>query len=113
MAGRAAQRPRPVASLSLHAVDDPATQRALEQTQDAVRALQSDRKRVAVTADLTVGRNIVRHALGRPVIGYTLTPTTADASFAHAIDITNPHSDREVWITVVGVAQPGARIEVW
>lgn len=40
MAGRAIRRPGTVASLTLHQVDDPATQRAFDQTQDAVQDLQ-------------------------------------------------------------------------
>lgn len=113
MAGRVALRPRSRPALSVMNVDDPATQRAIEQTQDAVQVLQSERKRVAVMTDLIVGTNVIRHQLGRDVVGYTLTPTVADATFAHAIDETNPRPDLELWITIVGAAQPRARIEVW
>jgi hypothetical protein len=113
MAGRAVRRPGSVSVLSVAAVSDPATQRALEQTQDAVQNLQATPKRVVVQADLVVGTNIVPHGLGRRANGYTLTPTVANATFAHAIDDENPDPDREIWVTVIGVAQPGARIEVW
>jgi hypothetical protein len=113
MAGRAVIRPGSVSVLSVAAVSDPATQRALEQTQDAVQALQATPKRVVVQADLVVGTNIVRHALGRRVNGYSLTPTVANATFAHAIDDANPTPELEVWIAVIGVAQPGARLEIW
>lgn len=40
MAGRAPERPRPVEVLSVANVSDPATQRALEQMQDAIQRLQ-------------------------------------------------------------------------
>lgn len=113
MAGRAVQRMRASAALSFDAVSDPATQRALEQTQTAVQQLQSERARDVRIADLVVGTNIVRHGLGRAATGYTLTATTADAAFAHAIDATNPRPEREIWVVVVGVAQPGARLEIW
>lgn len=113
MAGRAVQRIARVQVLSVAAVADKPTQRALEQTQDAVQQLQSVPKRSAVMVDLVVGTNIVRHGLGRPVLGYTLVPTVADATFAHALDEANPHPDLEVWITVIGVAQSRARVEVW
>jgi hypothetical protein len=102
-----------VAVLSVANVEDKPTQRALEQTKDAVQALQSVRKRDVVMVDLVVGTNIIRHGLGRDVTGYTLVPTVADATFAHALDETNPNPQREVWILVVGVAQPRARLEVW
>ena len=113
MAGRAIQRPRHVAVLSVSTVSDPPTQRALEQIQDAVQKQQAVRQRDAVIVDLIVGTNVVRHGLGRPVLGYTLVPTVADATFAHALDESNPHPELEVWITVIGVAQPRARVEAW
>lgn len=79
----------------------------------AVRDLQLVGKRVVVTANLVVGTNRIAHGLGRSCVGYTLTPTTANASFAHAINTTNPRPDLEVWITVIGVAQTAATIEVF
>jgi hypothetical protein len=81
--------------------------------EQAVQQLQSPRSRDVVTFDLVIGSNHVRHSLGRDVVGYSLTATVADASFAHAIDATNPIPGREVWIDVIGAAQPGARIEVF
>lgn len=113
MAGRAIQRPRAVQSLSLPSVGDEATQRALDALDVAIQRLQAGRSRQVVTADLVVGTNEVQHGLGRPAAGYTLVPTVADATFAHAIDDTNPHPEREIWVVVVGVAQPGARLEIW
>lgn len=73
------------------------------------RTALRDRKR----ADLVVGQNRIVHGLGRAVEGYSITPTVADATFAHCLDETNPHPELEVWITVVGVDQPKARIEIW
>jgi hypothetical protein len=34
-------------------------------------------------------------------------------TFSHAIDRENPRPDLTVWITVIGVAQPKALIEVY
>ena len=113
MAGRAPQRPRSVSSLTVASVDDEATQRALDQITAAVAKLQAKRDRDARTVDLAIGTNRVPHGLARPVLGYTITPTVASAAFAHAIDMTNPRPQLEVWITVVGADQPGARIEVY
>lgn len=48
MAGRAIRRPGTVASLTLHQVDDPATQRAFDQTQDAVQNAQALLRRQAL-----------------------------------------------------------------
>lgn len=113
MSGRAAQRPRPVPSLSIPSVDDEATQRAFDALASSVQQLQTARRREVILFDLVVGTNKVRHGLGRAAAGYTIVPTTADATFAHAVDSTNPHPEREIWVTVVGVAQPSAVLEVW
>lgn len=107
MAGRAAKRPRPVPSLSVGDAADPRS--VAGAAADLFRAATRSRKR----ADLVVGQNRIVHGLGRAVEGYSITPTVADSTFAHAIDETNPHPELEVWITVVGVAQPAARIEIW
>lgn len=113
MAGRRPQQTRSVSSLTTAAVQDEATQRVLDQITAAIQKLQTGRSRDVKLVDLVVGRNVVRHGLGRDVVGYTLTVTAADATFAHAIDTTNTNPELEVWITVVGVAQPGARVEVF
>ena len=113
MAARKAVRPRSVAALSVVQVDDPQTARAIDQVGAAVQKLQSTRDRAALTVDLVVGTNKVRHGLGRDVLGYTITPTVASAAFATAIDTTNPRPSLEVWITVIGIDQPGARVEVY
>ncbi len=113
MAGRKTVATRPVAQVQVPAVDDVATQRALDVLVGAVQSQQTGRQRVTITFDLVVGTNKVRHGLGRSCTGYNVTPTTADATFAHAIDKTNPSPQLEVWITVVGIAQPSATIEVF
>lgn len=113
MAGRAARRPVSVAVLGLSQVDDRQTARALDNVGDAVQKLQQARARTVVDQDLVIGTNKVRHGLGRAATGYTLVATVADATFAHAIDDSNKRPDREIWIVVVGAAQPGARMEIW
>ena len=113
MAGRRPQRVGPVSVLGVTQVDDPQTARAFEETSAAIQRLQRARNREAMVVDLEVGTNKLRHSLGRAALGYTLTPTVADATFAHALDASNPRPDLEVWVTVIGVDQPGARVEVW
>lgn len=115
MAGRVIARPGTVASLSIRdeGQQTSTTDAAGLQVQQAVQELQRSARRQVLKVDLVVGRNVVRHGLSRAARGYTLTPTVADAAFAHAIDVSNANPDREVWINVVGVAQPGAQIEVW
>jgi hypothetical protein len=107
MAGRVPKRPGFVPALS---VGDAASPRQVAAAvAELSRAARRDRKRV----DLVVGQNRIAHSLNRAVEGYSITPTVADATFAHALDETNPSPELEVWITVIGVAQPQARIEVW
>lgn len=113
MAGRRVKAPPAARSLSIPPVEDQQTMRALKQVEQAVQLVQAARSRVTVTTDLAVGTNRIRHGLGRAALGYTVTPTVADASFAHAIDVSNPRPELEVWITVAGAAQPAARIEVF
>lgn len=113
MAGRHPGRVRPVASVQAPNVDDVVTQQALDKILSALNSQQSLRQRDVVAFDLVVGTNKVRHGLGRACVGYNLTPTSASAAFAHAIDKTNPHPEFEVWITVIGVAQPAATVEVF
>lgn len=113
MAGRVPKVPGVVPGLQVPQVEDEATQRGLVALSDAVLKLQTARRRAGYTSDLAIGTNVIRHGLGRPLLGYVLTPTVASAAFAHALDVTNPHPESEVWITVIGAAQPGARIEVF
>lgn len=113
MAGRRAQPPRAAAVLSILPTGNAEVDVSLKQVEQAVQALQAARQRDVVQADLVVGTNRIAHGLGRAVRGYTVTATVADASFAHALDLANPHPDREVWITVVGIGQADAQIEVF
>lgn len=113
MAGRRPLRPRGVSSLAIAAVDDEATNRALDQVGTAIQKLQTDRNRAVVVTDLLVGTNKVRHGLGRPVAGYTVTPTYLTIAFGHAINQTNPRPDLEVWIDVVGSDQLKTSVEIW
>jgi len=113
MAGRLPAPPRASQSLSIPPVEDAATLRAFMAVEQAVQELQVSRSRQIMTVDLVIGSNHVPHSLGRDVVGYGLTATVASAAFAHSIDATNPRPDREVWIDVIGAAQPGARIEVF
>lgn len=112
MAGRVAKAPRTVAGPAQVDVDDPKVQRAIDALRNLVEA-NARRSRAALRVDLVVGTNKVPHGLGRAVEGYSLTPTVASVAFAHALDEDNPRPDLEVWIEVIGVAQPRARIEVW
>lgn len=113
MAGRRAERPRFVSSLGIPAVQDQATQRAFDAVGAAVQRLQAERDRDAVTTDLVIGTNRVRHGLARPAVGFTVTRTAVSAAYADAINLENPHPELEVWIDVIGADQPGARVEVW
>ena len=116
MAGRSPRdhRASPVARVQPPAVADSATQRAIDVLAGALQDQQSKRQYdVVQNVDLVVGTNKVTHGLGRACVGYNLTATVADATFAHAIDTDNTHPEREVWITVVGVDQPAATIEVY
>ena len=113
MAGRRPIRIGTTQAFGVTQVDDPQTARAFEETSVAIQRLQRARSREAMVVDLEIGTNKLQHSLGRAALGYTLTPTVADAGFAHALDVTNPRPDLEVWVVVVGVDQPGARVEVW
>lgn len=66
--------------------------------------------RVTLTVSLVVGTNRVSHGLGRRARGATVTPTVADATFAWAFATDNI---TQAIITVVGVPQPNATIEVF
>jgi hypothetical protein len=113
MAGRRARPPRGKERTPAIEVKDEQTDRALTQIRLHLDKLDAARKRDAIEFDLVVGTNKIPHGLGRPVAGYTITPTVADATFAHRIDRENPRPDLTVWIVVVGVAQPNALVEVY
>jgi hypothetical protein len=113
MAGRRPQRPGAVDSLSIPPTGNTPTDRAFKRVEQAVQKVQAVASRAVVLMDLAIGRNVIRHGLGRSPLGYTLTPTVASAAFAHAIAADNPNAELELWIDVIGAAQPGARLEVW
>lgn len=111
MAGRRARRPGGKERTPAIEVKDEQTDRALTQVRQTLDRLESARKRDVIEFDLVIGTNKVPHGLGRPVAGYTVTPTVVSAAFAHAIDRENPRPDLSVWITVVGADQPKAIVE--
>ncbi len=113
MAGRRPKRVRQISGLSIAGVDDPAAQRALEQIEAEVQRLAAARLRDVKVSNLVIGTNRIAHGLGRRVVGYTITPTFCTIAFAHAINLENPHPEREVWIDVVGSDQDNAIIEVF
>jgi hypothetical protein len=113
MAGRRAVPPRAVERTTAVAVEDMQTDRALTLIRQSLERLDRARKRDVVEFDLVIGTNKIPHGLGRAVAGYTITPTVADASFAHRIDRENPTPEKTCWIVVVGAAQPKATIEIW
>ncbi len=113
MPARKVIAPRPITHVQVPTVEDPSTALAVEALASAVQALQSVSNRAVVVADLVVGTNRIEHGLGRAARGYNVVPTTADAAFAHAIDLTNPRPDLEVWVTVVGVSQDAAIVEIF
>lgn len=71
---------------------------------------QARTPRSAITIDLVIGDNRIPHGLGRKSRGANVSPTTANAAFgfSHA-----PDGDLIAVITVVGVAQPGATVEIY
>lgn len=90
--------------------DPAAVSRALGDLATAQQA--TDRRvidRVRVTVDLVLGANRVSHGLGRPALHATVAPTVADAAFAWAL---TGGDAKQAVITVVGVPQPGASVEV-
>lgn len=85
-------------------------QDAMKMIVDAIYDLQSRSEKYGFSADLVVGTNRLSHGLGHGVHGATLTPTVADATFAWELTSSD---DKQVVITVVGVDQPKAWVEVW
>lgn len=114
---RAPQRPRLVRQIAAAQTDpDRATSSAVDQVSAELARIGGlavlDRQ--TFTADLVVGLNKINHSLRRAPRGYTLTATVADATFAHALTTSgNSQPARQIWITVVGVDQPRAVIEVF
>jgi hypothetical protein len=109
----AASRPiRPPARAALipTSAGEPAVSRALDDMAAAVGRIEARGQRNARTVDLVVGDNRIAHGLGRVPSGVNLTPTVADAAFAWAVTASTA---RTITITIVGVDQPGAAIEVY
>ena len=108
----AAKPKRPVARPRQTApIGGEATAFSLRQVaQAAQRAADQQRDRVVIVLDLTVGATVVNHGLGRKPTGATVTPTTANATWAWAM---SGATDTQVTITCVGVTQPGATLEVF
>lgn len=112
MAAQPPKRPATVSRLvQATLLDQPAVGRLLSDQADATTALEQQVKRRSVLiADLAVGVNRLAHGLGRKALGATVTPTVADASFAWSFSV---DGDRVAIITVVGVGQPNATVEVF
>jgi hypothetical protein len=116
MPPKPAQRPRTRTALLGTHIPDPVINRAVVEVREQIArvAAAPALDRQVVTFDLVVGTNKIAHRLGRVARGYSITPTVADATFAHAIVTAgNEQPDRQVWISVVGVNQPGAILEVF
>lgn len=114
MAARPRNRAVAGERLTVPSVDDEKTSRALDALADAVRDLQARARRVVLRHDLVLGTNRVPHGLGRAPKGFSVTKTTTNATFDAALSSEdNPRPDLEIWIEVVGVAMPGAIIEVF
>ena len=86
--------------------DEQANARVIDELQ---RLLVPTAARSRVTVDLVVGDNRVTHNLGRKPQHVSLMPTVADATFAWAV---TEMDDRQLVVTVVGVAQSNASLEV-
>ena len=91
-----------------HSDSDDAKERRMDEIARQVATYPS-KHRARITADLIVGTNRLVHNLGRKPQHVTLMPTTADATFAWCV---TSMDDKQVTITVVGVAQTDASIEV-
>lgn len=113
MAGRKVRAIRPVSAIQVTAVEDEATQRAIDVLTVAIDDARSRPRVVIEDVDLAIGTNKIPHGLGRRVVGCHVTPTTASAAFAYAIDKTNPRPDLEIWLAVVGTVQSRCVVEVW
>lgn len=67
-------------------------------------------ERRIIAVSLVVGANRINHGLSGTARGCNVTPTVADATFAWSFAA---DGDKAAVITVVGVAQPKAVIEVF
>lgn len=103
------KRARPIDQLvDFHSDTPEASERRMDEIARLVQ-LQASTARVRIDVDLIVGENRINHNLGRMPRHVTLMPTTADASFAWAVV---SKDERQLVVSVVGVAQPGASLEV-
>lgn len=103
-------KPLPRPQMIQHNVPDiDAAQRAIGVLADQA-ARQALRPWANQTVNLVVGDNRVIHGLGIVPHGCILTPTAADATFAWAM---TSRDDKQAVITVVGVAQTGARLSFY
>lgn len=108
MPARRSKRVQPASRVAIPTVDDAKTSRALSILGDAVEKLQGQRGYDLVEGvNLKIGKNAVSHRLGRAPKVVLFTPTVADAAFAYAVDRSD---ERQVFITLVGVAQPGVNV---
>lgn len=106
MAGRRVVSPRALTQAQVPDVDDEKTSRALLALADAIARLERRPSYQAVSVDLEIGINTVRHSLGRRPVVCLVTPTVADASFAYGVEM----DERQVLVTVLGADQPGASV---
>lgn len=105
--------PRPLARPAPSRAEDPATDRVLADMEQRFRAAEARSPgRQTLVVDLAIGVNKLDHGLGRPPVGASVTPTVASAAFAWA-RVAAAQPERQVWIEVIGQAQPGAAVEVW
>lgn len=93
-------------------VTDTSVQRALQDAETALRNEQSNGigPTTVLVADLAVGTNKLNHNLGRKYRFASVMPSVSDATFAWSIDNTNPVPELQLWIDVVGVAQPACTV---
>lgn len=110
MPAKAPRRPATRAQLVSNDVADAATSRALDAVGRSVAQLEGQGRRWSGTADLSIGANRVNHGLGRVPRGAVVSPTVADATFAWAMTSAD---EKQVVLSVIGAAQPGAGIEVF
>ncbi len=103
-------RPRVVQQVVGHQVSD---SDAADRMNDALVAQVNTAtvsERSIIVMDLAVGANTVNHGLGAAARGCNVTPTVADATYAWSFAVSG---QRQAIITVVGVAQPGATLEIY
>lgn len=107
------KRPRVVVRITTPTLvgDSPqATSRLLSQTAAAVGNLNDQAKpSTVIVTDLTVGANRIAHGLGRRARFASVAPTIADGLFGWSFTTDN---DTQAIITIVGIDQPGASVEI-